>query len=229
MTTSLQDMLWEYALGTLSDADTETVEQALAGSADLRRELAETTDALGSLALDAQPILPSASVRERLMTSIGAGAERHAPFLSALQRVFDLSRDAMTAVMQRAEKLTEWEAGPYPGSQLFHFDGGLAVAGADCGLVRFPAGFEHPRHDHLGDEEVVILEGHQTHDDGVTYGPGDVIAKQPGDQHAFRVHDDSDCLIAIRLDVGIEVYMPDGSVVKISSSGELMTDDGNSR
>lgn len=209
MTASTRDRLWDYALGHLSADESSEVAAAIQQSPELAAELAETEALMHALAEGLPQVAPPPSVRDRLMASIDDEAERYAPFLSSLQKIFDLGRDAMRDVLERAKDAAQWEAGPYPGTQLFHFDGGPATALADCGLVRFPAGFVHPYHEHLGRESVLILSGSHTESDGTVARPGDVLIKEAGTGHAYTVAESAPYVFAIALEIGIEVF-PEG-------------------
>lgn len=201
-----EDRLWAHLLGELDVEGTARLEADLAGSAKLRETL-EALRSLGELMPAAAPPLPApVSVRDRLLAATASGAERWAPFVAELSRAFQLGRDAMRAVLERAQRLSEWEPGPIPGSELFHFDGGPALAGVDCGLVRYPAGFEHPLHVHDGDELTFVLSGGLTDSSGRVLGPGDALEMPAGSQHAYRVHDGAPLVFAIRLEEGITVY-----------------------
>ena len=46
-----------------------------------------------------------------------------------------------------------------PGMDLFHIQGGPAVADAVNGFVRLAAGLHFPPHTHVGNEKVFVLEG----------------------------------------------------------------------
>ena len=205
MNSSVRDRLWDFALGTLPDDEASEIAKAVEGSAELAAELAETEALMTGLALELEPVTPAPSVRDRLMASIDDEAERYAPFVSAMQKVFDLGRDAMQQVFERAKDAAQWEAGPYPGSMLFHFDGGPAMAAADCGLVKFPAGFVHPYHEHLGRESILVLAGSHTEDAGPVVGPGAVPVHDTGTGHAYVVGDEP-YVFAIALEVGIRVF-----------------------
>ena len=206
MTDPIQELLVDYALGTASEADRARVDAELARSPELRAALQETEALFAAPGLALEPVAPPPQLRERLMAEISQGAERFSPFSSALQRMFDLGREAMDAVMTRAEKISEWELAPFDGGQLFHFNGGPALAGADCGLVRFPAGFEHPYHTHLGEEVMLILQGQHIDDEGAVRGPGSVIVMPSGSGHAYRCGPDAEFVAAVSVREGIDVY-----------------------
>ena len=60
-------------------------------------------------------------------------------------------------------------------------------------LVWGKPGAATPRHDHLGDEVILVLEG-RLKDDRASYGPGDICRSKAGDIHQEQVEGDVDCL-----------------------------------
>ena len=64
-------------------------------------------------------------------------------------------------------------------------EGGPRAQNAIRGFLRVPAGEAFPEHEHLGDEEMVILQGFAVVDDGRVYGPGETIVMKTGSSHGF--------------------------------------------
>ena len=60
-------------------------------------------------------------------------------------------------------------------------------------LVWGTPGASTPRHDHGGDEVILVLEG-QLKDDHGEYGPGDICRSSAGDVHEEQVVGDDDCI-----------------------------------
>lgn len=75
----------------------------------------------------------------------------------------------------------------------------LHVVSQDAGgrvkrcLVWGKPGAHTPRHDHGGDEVILVLEG-RLRDDRGSYGPGDICRAKPGDVHEEHVQGPEDCL-----------------------------------
>lgn len=161
-------------------------------------------------ALDPVPAPPGA--RDRLIAAATAGSRRFAPFVPALEQLFDLGADAVQAVLDRAAEASSWVASPLPGVELLHFDGGPRLEAADCGLVRLAPSTPFPDHDHLGDETVLLLQGGYLDASGTTYHPGDVHEMHPGERHSYVVLPDEPCIVAVVLYDGIDVG---GQVIKV--------------
>jgi len=64
-------------------------------------------------------------------------------------------------------------------------------------LARFAAGMRFPRHRHLGQEEVLILEGSYTDDVGQRFRSGDLHRMETGSLHDFRIDLHEPCVAAV--------------------------------
>jgi hypothetical protein len=140
-----------------------------------------------------------------LLSSATTGVLRYAPFFEKVGTLFDVERPGVARMFEKAQRADEWTPGPHPSIALLHLESGAAVAGADVGFVRMPAGFFWPRHRHLGRESVLILEGGYDDSDGKCYRAGDLHEMHPGTAHAFTVFKSSPLLLAVLLYEGIEM------------------------
>jgi putative transcriptional regulator len=71
-------------------------------------------------------------------------------------------------------------------------------------LIWADAGAVHPRHRHLGDEDILILKGTLRDERGV-YGPGEICHSRRGEIHSESITADEDCIcFAVYYDGGIE-------------------------
>jgi anti-sigma factor ChrR (cupin superfamily) len=199
------ELLFEYAMGSLDPAAAQTVEAALASSPALRASLAEIEALMADVGETLPPLAPSSAARDRLIEALST-TERWAPFFARLGKVVDLAVGEMRAVLDRARDALNWEPGPIPGVELFHFQGGPAAAAYDAGLVRMKAGGVAPIHRHLGDEWVFVLEGAFVDlNTGVTHVPGDLIHHGPGSEHAFKVTDGADLIYALVVSAEVQI------------------------
>lgn len=211
MTSRALDLIPDFVLGTLSDAERREVETQLEASPDLRAELAATIEAFAGLGDALKPVTPPPYLRGRLLHSITAPEERHAPFAVRLAKYFDHAVDRTHELLRSMyDPATEWEAGPIPGILLMHFSGGPRVATADVGFVRFPAGFRFPRHRHLGHEVNFVLEGTMIDSDARVFRPGDVLEMDAGSEHSFAFDAEQAGLIAVVVMEGFEILEPPG-------------------
>ena len=192
------DRLIPFALGLLSDEENGELEQELEQSAVLRRQLDQAIDLLYDMTEFEQPMRPSPTVREQILESVSAGAIS-TRMVERLSHFFDLGRERIGELLASARDplAAPWESIPVPGVRLLHFDGGPAVADADCGLIFIAAGATFPKHPHKGDEWSLVLQGSIEEIGGRRYEVGDVGFAPAGSSHALRVVGDSDVLLAV--------------------------------
>jgi hypothetical protein len=182
------------------------VQEAMGAGGGSEQTLARELDrAMSAVAAALPPEVPVSSAKGRLLAAATTGPMRHAPFFDRLVEMFDLGRDSIIRVLQRAASESEWEPGPHPSIRVFHFQAGPALAGADTGLVRMPPTFAWPLHRHAGVERVLILEGAYHEEGGRVYRAGDIHEMGPGSQHSFVVPPGAPLLFAVALFGGIEI------------------------
>jgi len=204
MTGDVRELLPLYALGILDPDEASVVERAIAGDAALAAELAayqQTTTALGETLA---PVAPSPDVKLRLFASIGGG--RFEAFSGRMAKLFDVTVDRARELLGLIERPASWIPQIIPGISLVHFEGGPALAAADCGFVRIVPGGVFPPHTHLGEEIVTVLSG-QLHDmtNNRIIGPGDDYIQAEGTTHYLVCIGTEDCVYASRAANGIEV------------------------
>jgi anti-sigma factor ChrR (cupin superfamily) len=194
------DALWEYALGSLTEAEREEVARHVAGCPACAVQLRDAEEALAMVGLDLPPVAPSPRVFDRLMASTQGPFEG---VLDKVSRMWDLGRDQVRALFDWM-KTAGWEPSGIPGVDLLHVTPGPAAAHADAGYVRYAPGTQFPAHEHMGDELQLIMEGVIVDDSGTTFRVGDTMFKPLGSSHAFNVGPDG-CLIALSLVGGIVI------------------------
>ena len=202
MTEQAKDLLPDYVLGVLDDAQRAEVDAAVAASAELQAELAAVTEDLAGLADGLTPLVPAPDVKLRLMDAVKQ--DRFLPFADDLARFCDMAFEKMRDILRLVDKDEAWEAGPMPGIRLIHFDPGPQCFAADTGLVEMPAGFAFPRHEHTGREVNYILQGGLIDEDGTHYGPGEYCEKAKGNPHGFKVADEG-VLVMVVMHNGFDI------------------------
>ncbi len=149
---------------------------------------------------------PSQLLRQRLLGNVSRPRLRFAPLFGKLSELFDLDDMALAALFERAANLEEWVDAPIPSVRLLHLAGGPRVAHADNGLVHLKAGAPFPPHRHLGRERVVVLQGgYQDSEGGRVYRAGDVHELAEGSCHSYVALPDTDLLLAVSLEGGVDV------------------------
>jgi hypothetical protein len=191
----LLDRLPEYVLGTLPEAELDELRAEVSASPELQREVDRISEALAQASASLPPQAPSPGGRARLLESL-AGPDRFRPFFAELARRFDLTVDAIRALVARIDDPAAWEATPLSWVKLIHFAGGPALAGADAGFVRVAAGTKFPRHRHQGPEMSFVLEG-RMFESGRVLGPGAIDEISPDAIHEYTVGPEADLVVMV--------------------------------
>ena len=195
---SVLDLLPDYVLGALPAAEQREVDALVARSPELQREVDRMTEALAVTARDS--VAPPPSLRARLLHTL-ASADRFAPFLHDLTRIFELPEATLRKLLARIDE-HQWETSllgvELEHAELFHFPVGprLRESGAAGGVVRIRAGAAFPQHRHHGDELTFVLEGGYIAG-GRTYGPGETIPMATGTEHHYQAAPERDLVIIV--------------------------------
>lgn len=180
------------------------VEALAADGTTTEKDMLYAAEALAAIAATLTPVPASDEGRLRLLSAVSARPERYAPLFTRVAALFDASVERARQLLTEIADRARWVPGPLPGTELFHLEGGPAVVTADAGFVRLLPNLPFPRHRHLGEERVLIVEGGYRDDAGKLYLPGDLHVMQPGSAHAYTVLPQG-CTLALVLYQGIEI------------------------
>jgi predicted ChrR family anti-sigma factor len=197
------DLLPEYALGTLAEAQAREVEAHLQRCNPCARELAVLDEIFASLPLALPPAAASRALRERILAAV-AGESRFEGLVGRVAGMLDVAREGARELLGWIDDAARWIQGPGP-STLIHLPGGPAVAAANCGFVRVAAGATFPAHRHLGEEHVLVLQGGFEDSEGATLHRGDEAYKPAGSEHSFTALPGVDLVYLVVLTGGIEI------------------------
>ncbi|MCA9658980.1 MAG: cupin domain-containing protein [Myxococcales bacterium] len=164
------------------------------------------------LALPTADERPPTALRDRLLASLDAPSERFAPFAERLAALIDVGAERARELLAALADPSRWVAPFGPGIALFHLEGGPAVAGADVGFVRVAPGVTFPHHRHLGDERVLLLQGRLEDSEGVTAGPGALLAQGAESAHAVTSIGDEPLIYAVVV-FGVDIPGVDPSLL----------------
>lgn len=171
---------------------------------------AAAAEAWATLGATLAPVVPRSIVRDRLLRA-AAGRERLSPSLrDAVASLYSLSTDDTEALVARMNRASSWLPTPLPGLSLLPLTDAelptdLMPDGPTRLLVRIEAGSRFPRHQHLGEEQMLILQGGLTTDGGEHFGTGSCAVSLPGSVHEFVIDEGGDCIAAVRLSDGIRL------------------------
>lgn len=152
----------------------------------------------------------------------------HAPLRGRLYRFADTVAQLMDVDSAAARQLLDgldepepFEPGPFPDLEIMlrHISGGPRVADAITGFVRVAPGITFPHHEHLGDEHVLVLQGHCVEaGSGAIAGPGEVLTRTSGSAHEISaLPGATDLLYLAVVHTGVKI----GGVVMGPDSPEL--------
>jgi anti-sigma factor ChrR (cupin superfamily) len=200
----LEKSLEELVLGQLGPAERTELEAHLASCAECARRRAELEATCASLALALPPVPPRPMLRSRLLAAVDH-LERFSPMAPRLAELLDIPHhDARRSLhaLEQPEKLSS----VLPGMKASRLPTGPRRRGAQALLVCFAPGASFPRHQHLGEETVLVFQGAFATDDGRVVRAGEELRSPHGSAHAIaRILGEEPCLCAIVNEVGLEV------------------------
>lgn len=129
---------------------------------------------------------PSDGLRSRLLQAAVLDG-RFERFVDVASRMLDLSADDTRTLLDRVDSKDSF-AEELPGVEFFWLPGGPKTEGAVRGFVRVDRQAELPPHVHLGEEQVLVMQG--TYVDSLTeerFGPGQTLSGSPAVDHTFHV------------------------------------------
>ncbi|NMO15570.1 transcriptional regulator [Pyxidicoccus fallax] len=191
----LDDILTEWALGTLAAPEWEAAERHLAGCARCRTLAARLVPAREVLTSLVPPVEPPPEVLTRLMERM-EGPGRLARFADRVAAFFDLTRERALEILASVSDPSVWMPGPVEGSELMPVEAGPAREGMMAGILRLNSGVRYPKHTHHGREWNLVLEGGFREDDGHEVWPGEELEKSESSAHGFTALEGPACLCA---------------------------------
>lgn len=162
-----------------------------------------TSELLGQMALLLDPSAPSDALEARLLRETSTFPTRYAPFFARLAALFDLEESAIEQSLRALADERSWKRTGLRGIDRIEISPGPGLASARTSFVRFAAGAHFPKHKHLGFEQVFVLEGSYTDDDGVLHAPGNLHEMHVETEHEFWVAETEPCIAASVLHVGL--------------------------
>jgi len=131
----------------------------------------------------------------RLKRFVVGPPHRYAPFFTRAAELFDLSEDEVIVELTRLQNPRTWKWSGLPGVSMLIVRGGPALAGM-ARLFRINPGGHFPRHHHLGDERVLVLEGSYEDSRGMVHRAGELREWPAGTDHYLKVEGTAPCILA---------------------------------
>ncbi len=190
------DLLFAVATNTLAAPETGVFWKALAEDpelADRYSEIVALTEVLGS---DVSPTEPSSERRARFIAAL-ADTNRFEPYAETVAALLEITRDESLVWLSGLDNPENWGPGVLPGTTMWS----VPTEREDVGIVwlKMPAGMEFPEHAHLGDEEVLVLQGRYIDHLGVLHPPGTILREPPETEHSFRIDADGPEFICLAI------------------------------
>jgi anti-sigma factor ChrR (cupin superfamily) len=172
-------------LELLDETEQRDVRAHIDGCARCAAEYRLSAEALTSLALSLPRTSPSPGVRERVLKSV-SGTNRFEMFAAQVAELIDVGIDKARELVGRIDDAKSWMATHVPGVFSYDLPVGPRAVDAVVGFVKIAPGHVFPDHEHMGDEEMFIVQGSCVDASGTVMRRGDLIRMPPGTHHELN-------------------------------------------
>lgn len=170
-----------------------------------------------ALSLAGPRMTPSAGLRDAVL----AGAsDPLSAFAGRVSRLIDVSVERARAMLASIAQPSVWEPGLVEGMALCHLSAGPSLAGAVVGFVRVAPGLRFPRHTHIGEETVMVLQGGLRDETGALWLPGDIVPAAAGSTHTFDAAPDEELIYLAVVQSGVD-FGPEGGPIILPNQGKI--------
>jgi putative transcriptional regulator len=190
------EQLQDLALGVRNGPYAELAVAHVERCSECRGALIELEEMLSRFASALPACAPAPKVRARLLAEI-EGAERYAPFTARVASLFALDASRAASLLVRAADPAAYRSLPIAGVAIAKAESGSELGAAQACFLRAEPGTRYPRHEHGGEERVLVLEGAYLDDAGHEARAGDLALGEPGAAHSFVVLEGAPCVSAI--------------------------------
>jgi putative transcriptional regulator len=121
----------------------------------------------------------------RTVRGLLASPRRLDGYANTLSRFFDFGETEARALLARIDVAEEWMEGPDVGISVLPVAAGPRVQTALASLVRLPTGVTLSEHEHVGREELLVLEGGFADSLGHVVWPGETLEMAVGTSHSM--------------------------------------------
>ncbi|MFB6373994.1 MAG: cupin domain-containing protein, partial [Bradymonadaceae bacterium] len=144
---------------------------------------------------------PSDDLRDQILRDLSP-EDRFLDLIDEVETRLDLSESEARRLLAALDDESNWISVPGYDIDLFGFrfvgiEPGPQVEAELAALLRVARGATFPEHEHVGREQVFVLQGTLIEDDGEVFDRGELIEHDHETSHTFSVPDDSPDLIGI--------------------------------
>jgi putative transcriptional regulator len=106
-------------------------------------------------------------------------------YADSLSHFFDFGEAEARALLARIDVSEEWMEGPDVGISVLPVAAGPRAQSALASLVRLPPGVTLSEHEHVGREQLLVLEGGFADSAGHVVWPGETLEMRAGTRHSM--------------------------------------------
>jgi hypothetical protein len=172
------DLLVASLLATKPGDDEATETKAEEGLPEERAPAVKR--AVEAMARTGEPVQTPRATRVALL-----GPRRLDGLAGALGRFFDFGEVQARGLLARIDTPEEWMEGPDAGISVLPVEAGPAASAALASLVRLPPGVTLSEHEHVGREQLLVLEGGFADSAGHVVWPGETLQMAAGTSHSM--------------------------------------------
>ena len=181
------DQLFEIVLGTADEPTVERFHQDLETDRTLAARYAEMRELTAAVPVNISALPPLASGRDRLVTAV-ADVNRFGDLIPRVIELLGVSEEEAATWLAGLDDPATWGPGVLPGTMMW----AVPTERENVGIVwlKMPAGMEFPHHEHLGSEEVLVVQGRYVDHRGVLHLPGALLREHESSEHSFHIDAD---------------------------------------
>jgi anti-sigma factor ChrR (cupin superfamily) len=202
------DRLYQLLGGELDASSQAAVDRHLRRCARCRGEFERLRSLLNGMAASVPPLDPPRPLRDRLFASVDH-LERFAPFAPHVAELLDRPVNRARLLLHSLSDAETWASGPLRAMRFYPLNDELGPkrAGGAAMFARFEPGFVFPKHQHEGEEAILVFEGPLAVDEGAIYGPGALVRSPDGSRHVVSVPPSSPepCLCLVTNEISIDL------------------------
>lgn len=178
------DQLFEIALGTADRSTVETFHAELETDRVLAERYAEILELTAAVPADVTELPAPPAGRARLVAAI-AKANRFGYLAPRVIEVLGVSEEEALRLLAGLDDPSSWGPGVLPGTTMW----AIPTERENIGIVwlKMLAGMEFPHHEHLGSEEILVVQGRYIDHRGVLHPPGAVLRESESSEHSFHI------------------------------------------